>query len=125
MEITFTNPEYLWFLFVIPILILVHFAGLRSTRRKALKFANFEAIERVTGGQVLSKNLFLLTIRLIIVILFVLALAGTIYWYAGQGSDFDFVLAIDASNSMLATDLPPNRIEVAKIRAQEFISLIS
>lgn len=125
MEVTFTNPEYLWFLFVIPVLIFVHFTSLRSTKRKALKFANFEAIERVTGGEVLSRNLFLLTVRLTIVILFVLALAGTTYWYSGPGSNFDFVLVIDASSSMLSTDIIPNRIEAAKIRVREFIGLIS
>ena len=125
MEITFFKPEYLWFLFVIPVLIIVHFASLKSTRRKALKFANFEAIERVTGGQILSKNLFLLFIRLVIVFLFVLALAGTTYWYSGPGSNFNFVLAIDASSSMLVNDLSPNRLEAAKLRAEEFLNSIS
>jgi len=125
MEITFFKPEYLWFLFVIPVLIIVHFASLKSTRRKALKFANFEAIERVTGGQILSKNLFLLFMRLLIVFLFVLALAGTTYWYSGPGSNFNFVLAIDASSSMLVNDLSPNRLEAAKLRAEEFLNSIS
>jgi Ca-activated chloride channel family protein len=125
MEITFTDLQYLWFLFAIPVLIIVHFASLRSTKRKALKFANFEAIERITGGRILSKNLSLLTVRLIVVILFVLALAGTTYWYSGPGSNFDFVLAIDSSNSMLTNDFTPNRIEAAKIRAGEFLNMIS
>ncbi len=125
MEVTFTDPEYLWFLIVIPILMIIHFISLKSTKRKALKFANFDAIARVTDGEVLSKNLSLLFLRLIIVILFVLALAGTTYWYSGSGSEFDFVLAIDASNSMLADDFSPNRIESAKINAQEFLDLIS
>ena len=125
MALTFTDPEYLWFLLVIPLLVIAHFASLRSTKRKALKFANFEAIERVTGGEILSKNLSLLIIRLTIVVLFVLALSGTTYWYSGPGSDFDFVLAIDASSSMLSADFTPNRIEAAKIRAEEFIDLIS
>ncbi|MEK6907073.1 MAG: VWA domain-containing protein, partial [Nanoarchaeota archaeon] len=123
--ITFTDPEYLWFLLAIPILLIIHFASLKSTKRKALKFANFEAIERVTGGEILSKNLSLLTIRLMIVTLFVLALSGMIYWYSGPGSDFNFVLAIDASSSMLATDLTPDRLEAAKVRAEEFLDLIS
>jgi Ca-activated chloride channel family protein len=110
---------------VIPVLTIIHFISLKSVKRKALKFANFEAIERVTGGQVLSRNLSLLVIRLLVVILFVFALSGTTYWYSGAGSNFDFVLAIDASNSMLADDFTPNRIESAKTNAQEFLSLIS
>lgn len=125
MEVTFKDPQYIWFLFVVPILIIIHFISLKSTKRKAVKFANFEAIARVTQGEVLSKNLLLLSVRLIIVILFVLALAGTTYWHSGPGSNFDFVLAIDASSSMLTNDFNPNRIEVAKLRAQEFLDLIS
>ena len=125
MEITFSNPDYLWFLLVIPILIIVHLTSLKSTRRKAIKFANFDAIERVTGGEVLSKNLSLLAIRIIVVTLFVLALSGVTYWYSGPGSNFDFVLALDASNSMLTTDFTPDRIEAAKLYAGEFIDSIS
>ncbi len=124
MEITFTHPEYLWFLVVMPLLVIIHFTSLKSTKRKALKFANFEAIARVSDGEVISSNISLLFIRLFIVILFVLALSGTIYWYSGAGSNFDFVLAIDASNSMLAKDFSPNRLESAKINAQEFLDLI-
>jgi len=125
MAVTFSHPEYLWFLFVIPILIIVHFASLKSTKRKAIKFANFEAIERVTGGEVISNNLFLLYARLSIVILFILSLSGMVYWYSGEGSNFDYVLAIDSSNSMLATDFTPNRIEAAKLKALEFVDLLS
>ena len=125
MEITFTHPEYLWFLFMVPILIIVHFVSLKSTKRKALKFANFDAIERVTGGKVFSRNLFLLFIRLIIVILFIFALAGATYWYSGAGSNFDFVLAIDSSSSMLTTDIEPSRLEAAKIYANDFLDEIS
>jgi Ca-activated chloride channel family protein len=125
MAVTFTHPEYLWFLLVIPILVFVHFASLKSSKRRAIKFANFEAIERVTGGVVVSKNLFLLYIRLTIVVLFILSLSGMIYWYSGQGSNSDFVVEIDSSNSMLATDLTPNILEAAKIRANEFIDLLS
>ena len=44
MEVVFANPEYLWFLLAIPLIIVVHFLALKSTKRRALKFANFETI---------------------------------------------------------------------------------
>ncbi len=125
MEIMFQKPDFLWFLLSIPVIIIVHFFTLKSTNRKALKFANFEAIERVTGGQVLSKNLFLLFIRIIIIFLFILALSGATLSYVGQGTNFDFSLAIDASNSMLINDLEPNRMDVAKESAINFINDLS
>ena len=125
MEIIFEKPDYLWLLLSIPIIIAVHFATLKTTTRKAVRFANFEAIARITGGQTLSKNFFLLIIRLIIVLLFIFALSGITLSYIGQGSNFDFALAIDSSNSMLIEDLQPNRLEVAKERAIQFIDKLS
>ena len=47
--ISLTNPYYLWFLVSIPLLVFSHFTLLKYNQYKALKFANFEAIRRVTG----------------------------------------------------------------------------
>ena len=68
MEIIFEKSVYLWFLLVVPIIIIVHFSTLKATSKKAIRFANFQAIQRITGAQPLSKNFFLLTIRIIIIL---------------------------------------------------------
>lgn len=102
-------------------MILAHYLSLRFTRRKALKFANFPAIERITGKRILSKNYTLLALRLITLCLLIFSVAGTTLWYEGQASKFDFMLAIDSSGSMLATDYTPNRIEAAKRAALLFV----
>lgn len=121
MEIIFKNAFYLWFLLAIIILIALHFTTLKYIKRRALKFANFEAIERVTGNEIFSKNVLLLYIRLLIVICVILAAAGTTIWYTGKSSNVDYVLAIDASSSMLAQDIMPNRLEIAKESAIAFV----
>ncbi len=104
-----------------PLMVLAHYLSLRYTRRRALKFANYPAIERITGKRILSKNYTLLAIRLTTLCLLVLAVSGTVLWYEGRTSDFDFMLAIDASGSMLATDYAPNRLEAAKNAANLFV----
>ncbi|MBS3090338.1 VWA domain-containing protein [Candidatus Pacearchaeota archaeon] len=121
MEIIFRNAFYLWFLLAIILLIALHFTTLKYIKRRALKFANFEAIERVTGSEIFSKNVLLLYIRLLIVICVILAAAGTTVWYTGKSSNVDYVLAIDASSSMLAQDIMPNRLETAKDSAIAFV----
>lgn len=122
MEITFSNPMYLWFLIVIPLMILAHFITLRFTSRKALKFANFPAIEYITGKRILSKNYLLLLMRLVIIFLLILAVSGAVFWYEGETSDIDFMLAIDSSGSMMAKDYEPNRLESAKSAASLFVN---
>jgi Ca-activated chloride channel family protein len=128
VDFTFDNPIYLFALVSIPLLILAHFIIMKSVVRRALKFANFEAIQRVEGTQgvmgnvrSLSKNLFLLILRSSTLFFLILAAAGSTLWYVGDTNDFDFVLAIDASGSMLANDILPNRLEAAKESAIEFI----
>lgn len=133
MYITFIKPVYLWFLLTIPILFLTHFITLKHSKIKALKFANFDAIARVLEGHKLikpffgfkNKDLFLLIIRLFTLLFLTLALAGTILWYKGQSSTFDFVLAIDASSSMLADDFTPNRFNAAKSAALLFVDSLT
>jgi Ca-activated chloride channel family protein len=124
MEIVFSKPVYLWFLVSIFFLILLHFYSLKHTRKKALKFANFDAIARVTGEEVLSKNIFILFIRVCAIFFAVLALTGTTVWYVGQSSDSDFVLALDSSASMIADDFEPNRLEAAKQEAINFVDYV-
>lgn len=114
MEIEFVKPVYLFFLVIIPILIFIHFYSLKYGRKQALKFANFEAIRRVTGETVVTKNVLLLIMRLVIVLSLILAASGTIVWYTGTSMDYDMVLAIDASSSMLAEDYKPDRFTATK-----------
>lgn len=125
MALTFTYSIYLWLLLSIPLLVIIHFVTMRAVKSKALKFANFEAISRVTGRQIIPNNIGLLIMRIAIILLVVLAISRTTVSYVGQESDFNFVIAIDASSSMTATDIEPNRLEAAKEEALNFISSIS
>ncbi len=121
VEITFVQPQYLWLLFLIPFLILTHFYGLRQGQKKAIRFANFEALSRISGGYKLSLNLPLLFIRFCTLLFLILALSGPIFWYRGQAGDFSYALAIDVSGSMLADDFTPNRLSAAKKAGLSFI----
>ena len=62
----------------------------------------------------------LITIALIIII--IARPQGKNSWKNSQVEGIDIMLAIDASTSMLAEDLQPNRIQAAKSVATEFIS---
>ena len=95
--------------------------SLRYVKRRAMRFANFEAIESFTGEKILSKNYVTLAMRVLTLLFLVLAISGTVIHYVGRSSSSDFVLAIDVSGSMLADDYKPNRLSAAKESALVFI----
>lgn len=86
-----------------------------------MKFANFQAMERFTGEKIISKNYVTLVLRLVTLLFLVLAISGMVVWYSGQSSESDFVLAIDASGSMLANDYVPDRMAAARDAAKQFL----
>jgi Ca-activated chloride channel homolog len=103
---------------------MIHFWSLKYTRRRALKFANFNVIEKITGKRIISKNWVLLFMRLIILCCLILSVSGATFWYNGRGSDFNYGLVIDASSSMAADDYEPNRISAAKEAALRFVNAV-
>ncbi len=125
MGLTFDNPGYLWLLISLPLLAITHFILLRYSKRKAMKFVNFEAMKRVSGVTLLTKNIPILIIRLGVLLLLILSAAGTTFWYYGQTNENDFVLAIDTSASMTTKDFAPSRLEAAKGAAIEFVNSLT
>jgi len=121
MYITFTNPKYLVLLFVIPLFILIYLFSLRKSKRKALSFANFEAISRVKGIEIFSKNITVFLLNIFIAVLLVLAVSGLTLHMQANASEFSFIIAIDSSSSMEANDLSPNRLEAAKQISKQFV----
>ena len=133
VEVIFTNPVYLWTLLLLPFMIVIHILILKKIETAALKFSNFEAIERVSKGDFLgdrykglfnNKNIFLLILRLLVYTLLIFSVTGTNLWYVGEASDFDYILAIDTSTSMLADDFEISRLESAKDAAKLFVDSV-
>lgn len=121
MYLSFSYPQYLFLLFIIPLIILFHFWALKSARKNALKFANFEAIKRIKGIDLFSKNIIVLILTSLIIFILVLTISGMRLHTSANASSFSFVLAIDTSRSMQADDMKPDRLEAAKESAMDFV----
>jgi len=121
--ILFVKPQYLVLLFVIPLMIFVHISSIVGAKKRAVKFANFDAIKRVSGVEMFSKNLTILYLSIIIVVLLVLSMSQMSVTREVETSRVSFVLALDSSRSMGATDLLPTRLDAAKIAAIDFLKM--
>lgn len=124
MEISFTHPYYLFLLVVVPLIIFIHFISLRHKGGYALRFANYEAISKIRGIDLYSKNIFILILTMLISVLLVFSLSGFTIQRTMSASSFSFVIAIDSSTSMEADDMFPDRITVAKNTALNFIDIV-
>lgn len=118
---TFLSPLALFGLLAVPVVVL---AQVRAQRRRASRRAELAAQALVvTGGDARGPRL-----DVVPGLLFTLALAVLVVGAARpqvalglpvrQGT---VVLAFDTSNSMLATDIAPSRIEAAKAAAKGFV----
>jgi Ca-activated chloride channel family protein len=121
---TFEWPVVLWGLAVLPLLVWLYVRVLRRTARRAIMIPNVALLMQAAAQHSRWR-------RHVPAALFLLALAAMFVGLARPvaplpvpASEGVVVLSIDVSRSMLAEDLPPNRMEAAKIAAREFVQAL-
>jgi Ca-activated chloride channel homolog len=123
--LSFENPAFLVLLLAVPIVIFFHSMSLHRSRKRAMLFANFEALKRADQRYKYPKYIIWLTFRIMIIVMFAFAMAGTHINYETSVNYADYVLALDASSSMSTTDILPSRFEAAKDAEILFLDTIS
>ncbi len=114
-------PGFLVLLLLIPLAILVYILILRRRRRFAVRYSSLSLVREAVAKQSwLRKHLPF--------ILFLLALASLIFALGRPvatvlvpSNRATVIMAIDVSRSMCSTDIPPNRLVVAKEAALAFV----
>ncbi len=101
MEIIFESPKYLLYSLFILIVIITHFLVLRVSRKKAILFANFEALSRVSRKYLFTQNNYQLIIRVVAITCIVFALSGTVFIYSSPQATAHTMILIDASDSTI------------------------
>lgn len=122
-DISFANPELLYLLLAIPLLVLWYYRRHRKVTSD-VRFSTLLPFMNVkpTLKERLRHMPFVFRMAVLAVLVVALARPQT----ASEGENIytegiDIVLLIDISGSMLAEDFRPNRIEAAKEVAQQFI----
>lgn len=112
-------------IWLVLLLMVVAFYGIRKRHRMVTAFVNLSLIPVMipgySSGRRWAKALILVTVLL----LSVLSLAGPevgFRWETVEQKGVDIMIALDCSRSMLATDIKPSRLEQAK---REIIDLLN
>jgi len=118
------NPEYLYLLLVIPLLIIWYWFKNKSVTAE-LRFSGLQVFDdmKTSPKTWLIHSLFIL--RMFAIALLIVALARPQSISTKQNINIegiDIVMTIDVSSSMLARDFKPDRLEAAKEVASEFIA---
>lgn len=123
-DITFSNPEFLFLLLLIPAFAVWYYYRLQS-KESDVRFSTLLPFAMVKYSMRERLRHLPFIVRMIAFALMIIALARPQSTSRGENiysEGIDIVLALDISGSMLAEDFQPNRIEAAKNVAQEFIS---
>ncbi len=120
---TFNNPGYLFLLFLLIPIVFWYFWEMRKSDA-SVQISTHKTIRDFPK----SFRIYFLhvpfVLRVIAIALLIIALARpqiSNQWRTEKTEGIDIMMALDISSTMLAEDLRPNRLEVAKNVATEFI----
>ena len=113
----FANIEMLWWLLTIPVFVVVYIIATRRKRRQLIEFGDPELMAQLMPDA--SKSRPIVKFSLIMVALTLLIIATARPQYGQQEKTvkrqgIEVMVALDISNSMLAEDVVPNRLDRAK-----------
>ena len=121
---TWANPEFLWLLLVLPLLIVWYWFRYNKSNAE-LRVSGLEVYNDIPKSFQVWFIHILFVLRLIALALLIIALARPQSVSSRQNihiEGIDIVMALDVSGSMLARDFKPDRLEAAKDVAKEFIA---
>jgi len=126
--LTFANSEFLLLLLLIPVFFVV-FAVMRRMRRKRIeKFGDLEQVKNLMPSASTAKGWVRISIFSLAFLFFVVGLArpqigAKLKEHKTKG--VEIMICLDVSNSMLAEDYSPNRLERAKLAISRLVDKLN
>jgi Ca-activated chloride channel family protein len=114
-------PGSLYLLLLIPLIIAVYILALRRRRRFAVRYSSLSLVREAAQGQSWLRRHLPFALFLLALTSLVFALGRPVATIVVPSNKATVILAIDVSRSMCSTDIPPNRLEVAKDAALSFV----
>ena len=122
--INFAQAQYLFLLLLIPFFFLVQALVLRLRRRRIRKFGDEKLVAQLMPSYAKAKVWVRLTLFSVAFFFFVIGLSrpqigAKLKEHETKGAEI--MIALDVSNSMLAEDYSPNRLERAKLAISRLV----
>ena len=120
----FEDPIYLWMLLIIPILVLVRFIVWQKRKRNLRKFGDSSLLKEMMPDVSKYRPMikFCLLLSAITILIFMIArpqVGSKISHEKREG--IEVLIALDISNSMLAQDVIPSRLEKSKLLIEDLV----
>ena len=113
----FANIEMLWWLITIPGLVIVYIIYTKRKQRQLTEFGDPELVAQLMPDSSKTRPLWKFCILMVALTLLIIAAARPQYGQQEKNvkrQGIEVMVALDISNSMLAEDVAPNRLDRAK-----------
>jgi Ca-activated chloride channel family protein len=113
----FANPEYLYLLILAPVLYVIWLVGRRIATKRMKRFGESEILKDLMPDTSETRPLIKFLLLLFVYIFLIIGIARPQFGSKLQQvkrKGIEMIIALDVSNSMLAQDIKPNRLEKAK-----------
>lgn len=124
----FADPSYLYLLFLLPVLVGIYFYALWCDRRNRHRLGDAELLYRMSPESSKRRKHFKFILILLGVASLSIMLARPQYGTTTSSENrkgIEAVFLFDVSNSMLAQDVQPNRLERSKLLVSNIIERMS
>ena len=125
MKLIFTDQYAHIFFLLNGLAILFYLAAKKKKRQRAMKFGNYETLQKVAGKNFLKSSNILLVMKILALTSLIIGISQPVLEQTIPSTDSDYVIALDSSTSMLASDIEPTRFQSAKSTSKEFIDALS
>lgn len=120
----FASPQYLYGLFILPLLVLIFLRSQWMAHRRESRFGRRHVLKQLVSQRSKTRPIVKFSLLCLAVVLGILLLARPQYG-TNDGSEkrkgIEAVIAFDVSQSMLAQDVQPSRIERSKLLVSTLI----
>ncbi|KAF5076099.1 von Willebrand factor type A domain protein [anaerobic digester metagenome] len=124
----FSNPEYLYFLLAIPVVIAIYFGMYYSRKKALLRFGSIDLVKQLMPESSPQRGWIKFVVFLLALLFVIVGIAGPQFGSKlteVKRKGIELIIALDVSNSMMAEDIKPNRLERAKLAISQLVDRLS